>query len=220
MKRILSFILSLIVIVSLAAPVDAAQKPKLSKTKVTLTVSESVKHPTFTLKVKGTKKKAKWSTSNKKVATVKNGKITAKGKGKATITCKVNGKKLTCKVTVSECKHNWNKHWAVYENESVNPYDSDRCLCKCGVLTSTEVVSHLPNPEWSYIQQMIGLHGAWAKISYTSTAFEQPDEVYGTTRYWRDKVRTQYVDYMDCTKCGEHVDALDTPDKYDYLFQK
>ena len=45
-----------------------------------------------------------WSTSNKKVATVdKNGKITAKGAGKATITVKTsNGKKATVKVTVSK----------------------------------------------------------------------------------------------------------------------
>lgn len=46
-------------------------------------------------------KKVKWSTSNKKVATVNSkGKITAKGIGKATITAKVGSKKYTCKVTV------------------------------------------------------------------------------------------------------------------------
>ncbi|MCI8326164.1 MAG: hypothetical protein HFI37_00135 [Lachnospiraceae bacterium] len=48
--------------------------------------------------------KITWKTSNKKIATVKNGKITAKKKGKATITaqCKVGKKtiKATCKVTV------------------------------------------------------------------------------------------------------------------------
>ncbi|MDD6646107.1 MAG: Ig-like domain-containing protein [Oscillospiraceae bacterium] len=43
-----------------------------------------------------------WSTSNKKVATVKNGKITALNKGKATVTATLTtGKKLTCKVTVT-----------------------------------------------------------------------------------------------------------------------
>ena len=44
----------------------------------------------------------KWSTSNKKVATVKNGKITAKKKGKATITAKVEDRDYRCKVTVEE----------------------------------------------------------------------------------------------------------------------
>ena len=43
-----------------------------------------------------------WSTSNKNVATVNNGKVTAVGKGTATITATLTtGKKLTCKVTVT-----------------------------------------------------------------------------------------------------------------------
>ena len=56
-----------------------------------------------TQKVKVLDKKGtlKWSTSNKKVATVsKSGKITAKKRGNALIICKVDGVKLTCSVTV------------------------------------------------------------------------------------------------------------------------
>lgn len=76
-------------------------------------ISKVVPHlyPSNTLSVKsGTTKtvsvlngKAKsWSTSNKKVATVKNGKITALNKGKVTVTATLTtGKKLTCKVTVT-----------------------------------------------------------------------------------------------------------------------
>ena len=76
-------------------------------------ISKVVPHlyPLNTLSVKsGTTKtvsvingKAKsWSTSNKKVATVKNGKITALNKGKVTVTATLTtGKKLTCKVTVT-----------------------------------------------------------------------------------------------------------------------
>ncbi|WP_099467725.1 Ig-like domain-containing protein [Konateibacter massiliensis] len=45
--------------------------------------------------------KAKWSTSNKKIATIdKNGKIKAKKKGKVTITAKYGGKKYKCIVYV------------------------------------------------------------------------------------------------------------------------
>lgn len=76
-------------------------------------ISKVVPHlyPLNTLSVKsGTTKtvsvlngKAKsWSTSNKKVATVKKGKITALNKGKVTVTATLTtGKKLTCKVTVT-----------------------------------------------------------------------------------------------------------------------
>lgn len=103
-KRIITFIVVITMMVAMVNPVtaDAATKVKLNKTKATLTITDSKKNPTATLKVKGTSKKAKWSTSDKNVATVKNGKVTAKKAGKATITCKVNGKKLTCKVTVKD----------------------------------------------------------------------------------------------------------------------
>lgn len=45
----------------------------------------------------------KWSSNKKKVAKVnKNGKITGVKAGKATITAKVDGKTLKCKVTVKK----------------------------------------------------------------------------------------------------------------------
>lgn len=69
--------------------------PSLSRKTVLLTVGESI-----TLKMLGTKQKVTWKTSNSKVATVKNGKVTGKGAGTATITATVEKKKYTCKVTV------------------------------------------------------------------------------------------------------------------------
>lgn len=60
-----------------------------------------LKGKTVTLKVKGTKKKAKWSTSNKSVATVNSkGKVSGKKAGIATITANIGGKKYSCKVTI------------------------------------------------------------------------------------------------------------------------
>jgi len=71
---------------------------KLSSKSITL-----IKGQKKTLKVKGTKKKVTWSSSKKSVATVSSkGKVTAKQKGTATITAKVNGKKLKCKVKVEK----------------------------------------------------------------------------------------------------------------------
>lgn len=83
----------------LAMPVQAkAAKPKLNKTSVTL-----FKGSTVTLKMKRTKKKAKWSSSKNKVATVnKKGVVTARKKGTAVITAKVAGKQYRCKVTVRQ----------------------------------------------------------------------------------------------------------------------
>ena len=110
----------MIALINPATVEAAAKKVKLNKTKATLTITDRKKNPTVTLKVKNTSKKATWSTSNKKVATVKKGKVTAKGAGKATITCKVDGKKLTCKVTVKDKRGSLNvtiKHSVSKERE-------------------------------------------------------------------------------------------------------
>lgn len=78
------------------AGIQAAAKPKLNRTKVTLNVGKSV-----TLKVKRAKKKVKWSTSNKKIAKVTaKGKVRAMAPGTAKITAKTGRIKLVCKVTV------------------------------------------------------------------------------------------------------------------------
>lgn len=72
------------------------KKPKLNKKSVTLAKGKS-----FKLKVTGQVGKATFKTSNKKIASVtKSGVIKAKKKGKATVTVKVNGISLKCKVKV------------------------------------------------------------------------------------------------------------------------
>ena len=77
---------------------STATKVKINKTKVTITEGKTVQ-----LKVTGTKKKVKWSTSKKSVATVTTkGKVTGKKAGTATITAKVGKKTLKCKVTVKK----------------------------------------------------------------------------------------------------------------------
>lgn len=104
--------MSMLLVVAVAAPMlsgstpaDAAKKPKLSSTKLNMTVGSSK-----TLKVKNYKKKVTWKSSKKAVAKLSNikktsVKITAKKKGtsKVTATLKVGGKKrvLTCNVTVN-----------------------------------------------------------------------------------------------------------------------
>lgn len=69
---------------------------KLNKTKKTMYEGNK-----YTLKVKGTKKKVKWSSSNKSVAKVNSkGKVTAKKNGTAIITAKIGKTKLQCKIKV------------------------------------------------------------------------------------------------------------------------
>ena len=82
----------------LGAVIDTqAAAISLNKTSITLEVGTST-----TLKVKGTRKSVAWSSSNRKVAAVtKNGKVTAKKKGNATIYASVAKKKFKCQVAVT-----------------------------------------------------------------------------------------------------------------------
>ena len=89
----------------------AASKIKISKTKMTCCVGEAQ-----TLKVTGTSKKVTWTSSNKKIVKVSSkGRIKALKPGKATITAKVAGKKLRCRITVYDdigtYYYLWNVNW-------------------------------------------------------------------------------------------------------------
>ena len=135
-KKSIITITAVAIMLTLAMPMSAEatskKAPKISKTKVTMTITKKKTKPAVQLKVKNAAgRKVKWTSSNKKVATVsKKGKIVAKKKGVAMITVKVKGSKtLRCKVTVkdnrkavtkkpitnpapkppveTECQHNW-----------------------------------------------------------------------------------------------------------------
>ncbi len=109
--------------------VSAAKKPKLNKKKATIRVGKTVK-----LKVKNAKGKVKWSTSNKKVASVnKKGLVKGKKKGKAKITAKVRGRKLTCKIVVKKKKKK-------------NPVESASVTASAGT-TATAEASPTKTPE-------------------------------------------------------------------------
>lgn len=84
---------------SFIRPVNVqAAKVKLNKSTVTIYRGASA-----SLKVLGSKKKIKWSTSKKSVASVSaSGKVTGKKPGSAYIYAKVGNRTLKCKVTVKE----------------------------------------------------------------------------------------------------------------------
>ena len=98
MKKIIrSLLVVLAIMMAFTVPVNAASM-KLNRKRVSINVGQVV-----TLKVKGTKKKMKWTSSNKKIATVsKKGKVKGLKAGKATISVKVGKKSLKCRVIVKK----------------------------------------------------------------------------------------------------------------------
>lgn len=104
-KLLLSSVLTLSMVLSCTGGVQAAKKPKLSATKVTVEAGK-----TKTVKVKNATKKVKWSIksgkSNVTLKNVKKASVGIKGKkaGKAKVQAAVSGKKLVCTVTVTAKK--------------------------------------------------------------------------------------------------------------------
>lgn len=105
MKKIKNLLLMLMLVLSLASP---SSVPLIGTTQ-TVTAAVKLNNKTITLikgqkkqlKISGTSKAAKWSSSNKAIASVTNkGLVTAKKKGTAVITAKLGKNKYTCKVTV------------------------------------------------------------------------------------------------------------------------
>ncbi len=92
-----ALVIAFVAVVCMPLQAEAASKVKLNKTKLVLEMGT-----TETLCVKNTKKKVKWSSSNKKIVKVKKGKLIPVSVGTATITAKVSGKKYKCKVTVAD----------------------------------------------------------------------------------------------------------------------
>ena len=101
-KRLLALISAVILMTTMLIPAfqASAASVRLNKTKIVLVVGQ-----TYNLKVSGTKKTPKWSSSNKKIVSVtKKGVVKGLKKGTATITAKIGKKKYKCKVTVETPK--------------------------------------------------------------------------------------------------------------------
>lgn len=110
MKRLLSIILSVLVLVSavsfLQPKTAEAAAPYITEKTVLMSVGQ-----THNLKVKNAGA-VKWTSSDKAVASVtKKGKVKALASGTATITGKASGKSYKCDVTVSDGK---NKSVVIY----------------------------------------------------------------------------------------------------------
>ena len=134
---------------TLAMPVtaQAAKKkaPKISKTKVTMTITKKKTKPTVQLKVKNVSaKKVKWTTSNKKVVTVsKNGKVVAKKKGVAMITVKVKGSKtLRCKVTVKDNRKAVTKKPITNPSPNPEPNPAPNGECEHDWIEKKEIIGY------------------------------------------------------------------------------
>lgn len=190
MKKFFKTLLVVVMALTLLVPMgingteaSAATKIKLNTTKKTINVGD-----TFKLKVSGTKKTVKWSTSNKKVATISSkGKVTGKGKGSCTITAQVAGKKLNCKVTVKAVKSvddgtfyglelvpsgqeverswHWEKNYGTVESPDWDSVNSDLPI-KVEITTTTRDDGMIEKTATYYMRGGVNMSGDWVVNVY------------------------------------------------------
>ena len=118
--------------------------PKISKSSISLSKGKS-----YDLSVTGTASAPKWSTSNRKVATIKKVsarkyRVTAKSFGSATIKAKVNGKTLSCKVIVPKSSSATQAAPINYSSNSHSSANgktlsSDKCLLPNGMFDPAKI---------------------------------------------------------------------------------
>ena len=138
-KRILTVFLVTLLTLAMAMPASAAPV-RLNKKSASVTVGKTVK-----LKVSGTRKKVKWSSSNSKIATVnKKGIVKARKAGNVKIIAKIGKKKLTCKVRVRNVAKN-NKNQAIRKKFAKSAMEPDKFMFPMqeSVAFVAEVVSNI-----------------------------------------------------------------------------
>ena len=196
---------------------------KVKSNKYNVTVTVGVKNAQLIAKSgkKNVSKSCTWKSSNKKVVTVKSNKLTAKKAGKCKVTVTYKGKKTVLNVTVinpvaptptptpapAPCDHNWYEHWVVFETSGDEPAEQYMCICNCGIFTTeNDALIHqqrliLGTPYSTELEKMCGIHGTKAKGTSGINIYWTED---GTQmcHYW---IRTEYIDYMECTKCGTRI---------------
>ena len=95
----------------------------LNKTNVTLGEGKTTTLTATVNPSNATNKNVTWSSDNTSIATVNNGKVTAKKAGTANIIAKSNnGKTATCKVTITH-EHNWKAIYRTVHHDATYKYE-------------------------------------------------------------------------------------------------
>ena len=123
-KKILGVLLAVCILLGGIQTLEVkASTTKLSKSSLTLVVQDS-----YSLRMIGSKKAVKWTSSSPKVATVTSkGVVKAKTSGSAVITAKTAGKKYTCKVTVLPYMDKISKEIAQSFAVVIHMFETSRC---------------------------------------------------------------------------------------------
>lgn len=172
-------LLSVVAAVALAAVMciinaSAAEMAKLNETSVTLNVGQ-----TYQLWVDHATEGIVWGTSNKNVATVSKGKVTAKKAGTATVTVRHGSTQLKCKVSVKENKKIVGKDVA----------DLD--------ITFSDKVNNDHTGKWKLAKTYKSADLTKFAVSYYQTYFKDDSEIHYIINYADNTTTVISVGYTD-----------------------
>ena len=117
---------------------------KLNKTALSLSLNGTKEETLFaTVEPSDTTDTVTWTSSNTKVATVVNGKVTAVGAGTAVITVRAGNQTSTCTVNVSACDHVFTAETVKAEalktaGDCLNKAVYYKSCAKCGAVSSND----------------------------------------------------------------------------------
>lgn len=187
------------------ATVEAANV-RISKTNATLT-----KGRTIFLRVIGTKKKPKWSSSNERVAAVTpNGKVKTKAKGTATIKAKVGKKSFKCKVTVET--PTISKKSCTLEQGATVQLKMNGTKRKIGWRSSNSSIAAVSkgnvsakSPGICYIYGTVGGKDYSCKITVKTPPQPQPEPQPDITYVWLSATGTKYHKIPNCGRMNPNT---------------
>ena len=191
MKKLVKVVVAIIIALNIVVvtPMVMAQQGyavQAASVKINYTKRKMYVGGVYKLKITGTNKTVKWSSSNKSIATVSSkGKVTAKKKGNCTITAKVGNDKYTCKVTVKNLPKESNKTKGVIyltfddgPSSTITPKVLD--ILKKEKIKATFFILNYSKSNEKYVKRIvkeghtIGIHGyshEYSKIYKTKSAF-------------------------------------------------
>lgn len=192
-KKLMAMLMVMLLVVTMAAPATVSAAPvRLNKSSVTVLVGK-----TYQLKVKGTKKKAKWSSSNKKVATVNSkGVITGKKAGTVKVTAKIGKKKYTCKVKIKA-----NKWTTSVKYQQRNTWDNIAYCNKsqlCFVKARLKSLQY--NPDGSLTAKIVLLNQTYGRNYYLNAmdiAIKYENKIIASGQFYWNNYSIQPLSYDD-----------------------
>jgi hypothetical protein len=178
MRKIVAFVLTAVILLCLASCSIPVLNIALDQYSVELNVGDSVELKASVSPSFASIEDIKWNSSDDSVATVTDGKVTAKGVGTAEITVYANGgKTASCLVTVKACPHVYGE-WTVLKEAICN--QSGSMTRECRICGETESITYVDYDNHKFVNGSCVNCGKTLSSGNNDPEKEEDDDVVDT----------------------------------------